>query len=48
MAAHHPAYTMAGLVTFGGVMGYVRTKSVPSLFAGVAFGSVFAISGYAN
>jgi hypothetical protein len=45
MSSHHPAYTMAGLVTAGGLIGYARTKSVPSLFAGLAFGSMFAFSG---
>lgn len=27
-------------------MGYMRKKSLPSLFAGLAFGGVYAISGY--
>ncbi|KAI8913984.1 transmembrane proteins 14C-domain-containing protein [Powellomyces hirtus] len=44
--SHHPAYTFAGLCAVGGVMGYTRTKSRPSLFAGLAFGALYSLSGY--
>ncbi|KAL3230197.1 Uncharacterized protein RNJ44_01560 [Nakaseomyces bracarensis] len=42
----HPAYTLSALTTVGGIIGYMRKKSIPSLVAGLAFGSVYAISGY--
>lgn len=41
----HPAYTMAALCGIGGVSGYVRRGSVPSLLFGVGLGSAYAYSG---
>lgn len=42
----HLSYTMAGLTALGGVMGFARTASTPSLVAGVAIGGLFAYGGY--
>ena len=36
-----PAYTMGGLCVVGGVTGFVRTRSVPSLVAGVGYALSF-------
>ncbi|KAJ3124234.1 hypothetical protein HK098_001296 [Nowakowskiella sp. JEL0407] len=44
--AAHIAFTMGGICSVGGVIGYAKSKSLPSLIAGVSFGSLFAISGY--
>jgi uncharacterized membrane protein (UPF0136 family) len=35
---------MAGLLAVGGVMGYAKAKSTPSLVAGLVMGSLFAFS----
>ncbi|CAN3355927.1 hypothetical protein DICA4_C01596 [Diutina catenulata] len=42
----HPAFTLSGLCLVGGVMGYSRKRSMPSLIAGLAFGGLYAVSGY--
>lgn len=38
---------MAGLLAVGGVAGFAKAKSVPSLVAGLAVGSLFAFSAFA-
>ncbi|KAK6205085.1 transmembrane proteins 14C-domain-containing protein [Scheffersomyces amazonensis] len=42
----HPAYTLSGLCTVGGIIGYSRKGSLPSLVAGLTFGTIYGYSGY--
>ncbi|KZF26149.1 hypothetical protein L228DRAFT_242570 [Xylona heveae TC161] len=41
-----PAYILAALTAGGGITGYVRTGSVPSIIAGVAVGTLYGLGGY--
>ncbi|KAJ3273407.1 hypothetical protein HDV01_004477 [Terramyces sp. JEL0728] len=42
----HLAFAFSGICALGGVAGFARTKSRPSLIAGLAFGTLYATSGY--
>lgn len=42
----HPANTLAGLCALGGIIGYARKGSVPSLVGGLAVGAVYGYAGY--
>ncbi|ORY01919.1 hypothetical protein K493DRAFT_312213 [Basidiobolus meristosporus CBS 931.73] len=44
--SHHPATSLAGLCAIGGVMGYVKGRSMPSLIAGISFGTLYGVSSY--
>ncbi|KAG8894735.1 hypothetical protein FRB99_001025 [Tulasnella sp. 403] len=37
---------MSALCTFGGIMGFVRTGSIPSVVAGVSVGALYGWSAY--
>lgn len=39
-------FVFAALTAAGGIMGYVKAQSLPSLIAGVASGLLLAVSGY--
>ena len=42
----HVASTMAVVVAAGGVMGYIRRRSLPSLAAGLGIGAVFGLGAH--
>ncbi|KAF6810333.1 upf0136 domain protein [Colletotrichum sojae] len=41
-----PSYALAVLTAGGGIAGYARTRSVPSIVAGCAVGILYALGGY--
>mmetsp|Transcript_8036 Transcript_8036/g.7976 ORF Transcript_8036/g.7976 Transcript_8036/m.7976 type:complete len:105 (-) Transcript_8036:345-659(-) len=42
----HPAFTLSGLCAVGGIMGYVRKGSLPSLIAGGTISILYGTAGY--
>ncbi|KDN52601.1 hypothetical protein K437DRAFT_277489 [Tilletiaria anomala UBC 951] len=44
--SEHPAFTMAALCSIGGIIGYSRTRSIPSLVAGITVGALYGFGGY--
>lgn len=44
--SEHPAFTMAALCSVGGLIGYAKTRSVPSIVAGLGVGALYAYGGY--
>ncbi|KIV93741.1 hypothetical protein PV10_04934 [Exophiala mesophila] len=45
MANETPAYILAALTSIGGVTGYVRTGSIPSIAAGLTVGALYGLGG---
>ncbi|KAL6256865.1 hypothetical protein P5V15_011800 [Pogonomyrmex californicus] len=41
-----PAFAYAAVVAGGGVLGYVKSNSIPSLAAGLLFGSILGYGAY--
>ncbi|KAF4344770.1 UPF0136 domain protein [Fusarium beomiforme] len=41
-----PAYILGAVTAGGGIMGYARTRSVPSIVAGCAVGFLYVLGGY--
>ncbi|KAJ7210386.1 transmembrane proteins 14C-domain-containing protein, partial [Mycena pura] len=41
----YPAFTMGGFCILGGIAGFARTRSVPSLVAGVGVGALYLWAG---
>ncbi|CAG9760258.1 unnamed protein product [Ceutorhynchus assimilis] len=46
MPADVPGYLYAGAIATGGIMGYVKAGSIPSLAAGLICGTVLVIGAY--
>jgi len=44
--AEHVAFTMAGLCSLGGTMGFAKRRSIPSLAAGLGVGALYGLGGY--
>ncbi|SNX82213.1 related to UPF0136 membrane protein YJR085C [Melanopsichium pennsylvanicum] len=42
--SEHPAFTMAALCSVGGAIGFAKTRSLPSLIAGVGVGALYAFA----
>lgn len=46
MGLDHPAFTLSGLCAIGGIMGYARKGSFPSLVASITFSALYGGAGY--
>lgn len=46
MGLEGPSYILAALTATGGIIGYAKTGSLPSVIAGCSVGLLYAIGGY--
>ncbi|KAJ0121389.1 hypothetical protein N8I77_004337 [Diaporthe amygdali] len=46
MGLELPSYILGALTASGGIMGYARTKSLPSIIAGCTVGLLYGLGGY--
>ncbi|KAF3762382.1 hypothetical protein M406DRAFT_357430 [Cryphonectria parasitica EP155] len=46
MGLETPSYVLAALTASGGIFGYARTRSLPSIIAGCSVGLLYALGGY--
>lgn len=46
MGLELPSYILGALTASGGIMGYARTKSLPSIIAGCTVGLLYTLGGY--
>lgn len=46
MGLEVPSYILGALTASGGIMGYARTRSLPSIIAGCTVGFFYALGGY--
>ncbi|PSR99412.1 transmembrane proteins 14C-domain-containing protein [Coniella lustricola] len=46
MGLENPSYVLAALTASGGILGYTRTRSLPSIIAGCSVGLLYALGGY--
>ncbi|KAK3940063.1 transmembrane proteins 14C-domain-containing protein [Diplogelasinospora grovesii] len=46
MGLELPSYILAALTASGGIAGYARTRSTPSIVAGCAVGLLYGLGGY--
>ncbi|KAM5351710.1 hypothetical protein ACJ41O_004433 [Fusarium nematophilum] len=42
----YPAFILGAVTAAGGIMGYARTRSTPSIIAGCAVGLLYGLGGY--
>ncbi|KFH47260.1 hypothetical protein ACRE_018630 [Hapsidospora chrysogenum ATCC 11550] len=46
MALVNTSFVLAALTAGGGIMGYIKTRSLPSIIAGCSVGALYGLGGY--